>query len=179
MRKVLLFHNIPAPFRLSLFRKLSEFYDLTVVFLQKKEKGRLWKIKEKDLNFPHVFLNELSISLFKKNLTINQGISSLIKNISPDVVLGLDNPPNFLAMLKIIRVCRKRNIPFLIWTGNFPGYTLGDNFISKIGDKIIDWIRRFRLYPSAHGFIAYGREGSLYLNNIYKINSNKIFMGTR
>ena len=54
MRKVLLFHNIPAPYRLPLFRKLSEFYDLTVVFLQKRETGRLWKIKDKDLNFSHV-----------------------------------------------------------------------------------------------------------------------------
>ncbi len=179
MKKILLFHNIPAPYRLPLFRKLSEFYDLTVVFLQREEKGRLWKIKDKELNFPFVFLNELSISLLKKNLTVNQGVSSLIKNASPDVIIGLDNPPNFLTMLKITRVCKKRRIPFLLWTGNFPGYKLGDNLIFKIGNKIIDWIRRFKLYPNALGFIAYGREGSLYLNNAYKINNNKIFMGTQ
>ena len=179
MKKILLFHNIPAPYRLPLFRKLSEFYDLKIVFFQRKEKGRLWKITAKDLNFPYVFLNELSISLFKKNLTVNHGISSLIKNASPDLVIGLDNPQNFLAMLKITRVCKKRRIPFLLWTGNFPGYKLGTNFIFRIGDKIIDWIRRFKLYPNAHGFLAYGREGSLYLNNAYKINNNKIFMGTQ
>jgi len=179
MRKVLLFHNIPAPYRLSLFRKLSEIYDLTVVFLQRREKGRLWKIDHQYLNFPHVFLNELSFSLFKKNLTVNHGISSLIKKISPDVVIGPDNPPNFLAMLKVIRVCRKRRIPFLLWTGNFPGYKLGDNFILKVGDKIIDWIRRFKLYPNARSFMAYGREGSLYLNSTYKINRDKIFVGTQ
>ena len=179
MKKILIFHNIPAPYRLPLFRKLSEFYDLTVVFLQREEKGRLWKIKDEDLNFSYVFLNEISISLFKKKLTVNNKISSLIKNISPDVIIGIDNPPNFLAMFKIIRVCKKGRIPFLLWTGNFPGYKLGDNFIFKIGDKIIDWIRKFKLYPNAHGFIAYGREGSLYLSNIYKINSNKIFVGTQ
>ncbi len=179
MRKVLLFHNIPAPYRLPLFRKLSEFYDLTVVFLQKEEKGRLWKIKDKELDFSYVFLKGVSFSLFNKNLTANQGISSLIKNASPDVIIGLDNPPNFLAMFKIIGICKKRRIPFLLWTGNFPGYKLGDNFIFKIGDKIIDWIRRHKLYPNAHGFIAYGREGSFYLNNIYMINSNKIFIGTQ
>ena len=179
MKKILIFHNIPAPYRLSLFRKLSEIYDLTVVFLQRREKGRLWKIDHQYLNFPHVFLNELSFSLFKKNLTVNHGISSLIKKISPDVVIGPDNPPNFLAMLKVTRVCRKRRIPFLLWTGNFPGYKLGDNFILKIGDKIIDWIRRFKLYPNAKSFMAYGREGSLYLNSTYKINRDKIFVGTQ
>lgn len=179
MKKILIFHNIPAPYRLPLFRKLSEFYDLTVVFLQREEKGRLWKIKDEDLNFSYVFLNGVSFSLFNKNLTLNHGLSSLIKNASPDIVIGLDNPPNFLAMLKITRVCKKRRIPFLLWTGNFSGYKLGTNFIFKIGDKIIDWIRRFRLYPNARGFLAYGREGSFYLNNIYKINSNKIFIGTQ
>ncbi len=179
MKKILIFHNIPAPYRLPLFRRLSEFYDLTVVFLQREEKHRLWKIKDKELNFSYVFLNGVSFSLFNKNLTVNHGISSLIKNASPDVIIGLDNPPSFLAMLKITRVCKKRRIPFLLWTGNFPGYKLGDNFILKIGDKIIDWIRRHKLYPNAHGFIAYGREGSFYLNNIYKINSNKIFVGTQ
>ncbi len=179
MKKALIFHNIPAPYRLPLFRRLSEFYDLTVVFLQREEKGRLWKIKDKELNFSYVFLSRVSFSLFNKNLTVNRGISSLIKNASPDVIIGLDNPPNFLAMLKITRVCKKRRIPFLLWTGNFPGYKLGTNFILKIGDKIIDWIRRFKLYPNAHGFLAYGREGSFYLNNIYKVNSNKIFVGTQ
>ncbi len=139
----------------------------------------MWKIDHQYLNFPHVFLNELSFSLFKKNLTVNHGISSLIKKISPDVVIGPDNPPNFLAMLKVIRVCRKRRIPFLLWTGNFPGYKLGDNFILKVGDKIIDWVRRFKLYPNARSFMAYGREGSFYLNSIYKINRDKIFVGTQ
>ncbi len=179
MKKVLLFHNIPAPYRLPLFRKLSEFYDLTIVFFQRKEKGRLWKIKDEDYNFSHFFLNEISFSLFKKNLTINYGISRLIKNISPDLVVALDNEPNLLAALQVLRVCKKRKIHFLLWTGVFPVYTLGNNFIFKIGDKIINWIRKKILYPEAQKFIAYGKECLYFLENNYRINHDRIFIGTQ
>lgn len=179
MRKVLLFHNIPAPYRMPLFRKLSEFYDLTVVFFQKREKGRLWKIIDKDLNFSHVFLPEVSFSLFNKNLTVNHGISSLIKNMSPDVVIGLDNTPNLLTMLQVLRVCKKRKIHFLLWTGIFPGYTLGNNLFFKIGDTIIHWIRKKILYPAAQRFIAYGKECRYHLENSYKVNGERIFVGTQ
>ena len=179
MRKVLLFHNIPAPFRLPLFKKLSEFYDLTVVFLQKKEKGRLWKIKDKDLNFSHVFLPEVSFSLFNKNLTLNHGISTLIKNLSPDVVIAMDNSPNLLTVLQVLRVCKKRKIHFLLWTGIFPGYTLGNNLVFKIGDTIIHWIRKKILYPVAQRFIAYGKECRYHLENSYKVNGERIFVGTQ
>ncbi len=179
MKRVLIFHNIPAPYRLPLFRKLSEFYDLTVVFLQKKEKGRLWKIKDEDLNFSHVFLPEVSFSLFNKNLSANQGISSLIKNISPDVVVALDNPPNLLTMLQVLRVCKKRKIRFLLWTGIFPVYTLGNNFIFKIGDAVINLIRKKILYPDAQRFIAYGKECRHYLKDKYKVNQDRIFIGTQ
>ncbi|KKN07276.1 hypothetical protein LCGC14_1068780 [marine sediment metagenome] len=179
MKKILIFHNIPAPYRLPLFRKLSEFYDLTVVFLQKKEKGRLWKIKDEDLNFPHVFLPEVSFSLFNKNLTVNHGISILIKNLSPDVVIAIDNPPNLLTTLQALRVCKKRKIHFLLWTGIFPGYTLGNNLFFKIGDTIINWIRIKNLYPTVQRFITYGKECRYHLQNSYKVNGDRIFVGTQ
>jgi len=179
VKKILVFHNIPAPYRLPLFRKLCEFYDLTVVFLQRKEKGRLWKIKDEDLNFSHFFLNEVSFSLFKKNLSVNHGISSLIKNMSPDVVVALDNSPNLLTMLQVLRVCKKRKIHFLLWTGIFPVYTLGNNFIFKIGDAIINLIRKKILYPDAQRFIAYGKECRHYLKDKYKVNQDRIFIGTQ
>jgi len=179
MRKVLLFHNIPAPYRLPLFRKLSEFYDLTVVFFQKREKGRLWKIENEELDFSHFFLNEISFSLFKKNMTINSGISRLIKNISPDLVVALDNEPNLLTVLQVLKLCKKRKIHFLLWTGVFPVYTLGNNFIFKIGDKIISWIRKKILYPEVQKFIAYGKECLYFLENNYRIDHDRISIGTQ
>lgn len=179
MKRVLLFHNIPAPYRLPIFKKLSEFYDLTVIFLQRKEKGRFWKIENKYLNFSHGFLPEVSFSMFKKNLTINHGISSLIKYISPDIVIGLDNSPNLLAMLQVLRVCNKRKIYFLLWTGIFPGYSLGDNIVFKIGDKIINFVRKRILYPDSQRFIVYGKECLNYLMHNYNVNRNKIFLGTQ
>lgn len=179
MKKVLLFHNVPAPYRLPLFGKLSESYDLTVAFLQRRETGRLWHIKKEDLNFSHVFLKEISLSLFRKNVIVNRGISPLLDNTSPDAIIGLDNPPTILAMLKMKRECKKRSIPFLLWTGNFSGYKIGNNRFSKFADVAIDWIRRFILYPHTERFIAYGKNTITHLNNHYKIDENKIFAGTQ
>ena len=178
MTRVAIFHNIPAPYRIPLFDALAGKYDLLILFSQAQEKGRLWSVNRLDMKFPYVFLDEQSFELFGKNIVININIGKVLDDFNPEVVIGHDNPPNILTTLWVASYCRRRNIPFILWTGNFPGYTAGRAFYFRLMGALLKSIRRL-VYRRAQAFCAYGEETKRLLMHDFGVPPGDIFTGTQ
>lgn len=70
-KKVVIIHNIMAPYRFPLFAEIakSEKIDLEVWFLSESAKNRRWRIKEKiDLPFKYKVLPKIELNFFGKDL---------------------------------------------------------------------------------------------------------------
>lgn len=176
-KKILIFHNIPAPYRIPLFNKLSEKYNLLIVFMQKKEDGRLWEYKNNYI-FNFKFLPRIDINLFNKNICFNKGINDTLMKFDPDIVIGLDNPPNLTTTLLLLVSCKKYRIPFLLWSGIYPYYNLDSGVIFKIGEVYIKAAREV-MYRNTDSFVVYSKGTQNLLMNKYDIDNKIIFKGTQ
>ena len=57
MSKILIVHNIIAPYRTPLFDKISSQHELKVLFIEKTDEKRLWNQNTGSLNFDYGYLN--------------------------------------------------------------------------------------------------------------------------
>lgn len=176
--KILFIHNIIAPYRTPLFEALSKMYDIQVLFLERKDKNRKWDQKSEDMHFHHKFLENKNYSLFGKKITINTGLEEVFNEYKPDVLVTLDNPPNFLTVIYSIYLAKKNKIPIVLWTGAFDGYKTfqKSSFKSKLILLAINTFRK-HIYSSINLFWAYSKATKDYLVNTYHIEENKIIDG--
>lgn len=176
--KILLIHNIITPYRTPLFERLSHLYNVKVLFLEAHDPNRMWNQSSDDLSFNHGFLKNNNYLLFKKKITLNSGLKKEFEDFDPDVLVTLDNPPNFPSVIRSIRIAKKRKLPVIIWTGAFSGYQTFQK--SKLKNKLTLFaIKLIRIYIYQRGSYiwAYSKETKKYLNNKFQIDNKKIKTG--
>lgn len=182
--KVLLIHNIIAPYRLPLFQELSNKCDLTVLFCRKNDKTRLWDISLSDYTFKFQIMNELGLFPLYTNYGI---LYHLMVNKFDVIILADPNEAAFSVITSLLfaKILKK---PVIIWAGQtdreiyfFPKlkdstkiffkstYTILKSFI-HIYHKLV--------YKYTDCFIAYSIRTKAYLEK-YGVNKNKIFVGTQ
>lgn len=176
--KILFIHNIIAPYRTPLFVALSKEYDIHVVFLERKDKNRKWSQISEQLNFNHSFLNNRNYSLFNKKITINTGLKKIIKEYNPDILVTIDNPPNFITVIHSIFLARRKKIPIIFWTGAFSFYNTfqKNSFKNKLILYAINMVRNLT-YSMVDFFWAYSNETKKYLISQFQIDKKKIKVG--
>jgi glycosyltransferase involved in cell wall biosynthesis len=67
-KRVLLVHNIIAPYRLPLFRALADRVNLTVWFMSETARNRRWRTTSDDLGFKYRILPDIQINHFTNDL---------------------------------------------------------------------------------------------------------------
>lgn len=176
--KILFIHNIIAPYRTFLFEALAKKYQLMVVFLEAHDTNRKWDQKPELLDFKHAFVQHNNYTLFGKKITLNKGLLKIFDDFQPDVLVTIDNPPNFLTTIRSISIARKRKIPIILWTGAFGYYkTIQKNKVqSKLTLFAIKSIRKY-IYSKTNMFWAYSLETENHLQHYYQIDKNKIKIG--
>ncbi len=176
--KILFIHNIIAPYRTPLFEALSKKYDIQVVYLEKKDKDRRWNQRSEEMIFSHVFLKNKNFSLFNKKITLNFGLKKTINEFNPDVLVTLDNPPNFITTINSILLAKKKGIPIILWTGAFDDYkTFQKNHFKNISILVVIKMIRKYIYSKVDLFWAYSKATKSHLINNYHIKENSIVDG--
>ncbi|MCL4367004.1 glycosyltransferase family 4 protein [Patescibacteria group bacterium] len=167
-KKALIIHSIPTPYRLPMFVKLaqSENIDLTVLFMGKGAKNRIWDIQVSNkLNYR--FLNGWTINLHQDDdvypIWINPSIVWEILRSDYDVVIatGWDSLTTFLARI----TCYLKQTPFILWAGSTKNEASRRRQLTNWPVKI--------LVNSAHALIAYGTAARDYLVSL-GVRENKI-----
>lgn len=119
MKKVVIFTNIPAPYRVDFFDYLSRNtseYEITIVYANRKEDNRQWTVDEEKMGNSR-FLDSFTIKIPGKQDTrymhVTRGIGRVLKELKPDIVVGSEyNPTCIQALL----YCRRKKIPYISWT---------------------------------------------------------------
>ncbi|MFA6189056.1 MAG: glycosyltransferase family 4 protein [Sulfuricurvum sp.] len=163
--KVALVINIPAPYRIPIFEKLSEYLgnNFLVIFAARTEPNRTWNIKE--LKFNHLFLNE-NITEKKDGFNYvhnNPDIWKHLKDFNPDVIITTGFNPTHLYAWLFAKLFRKKHL------------TMTDGTIET--EEHLSWLHKLIrkiVFSTSHAFIGAGQQ-SLALYQSYGIPSRAIF----
>lgn len=145
--KILLIHNVIAPYRLPLFEKLNELLDLSVFFCKESREGRKWQPSLTDYFFKKEVIREIDW----KGFFINFSLPLKLLSHRYDVYgVGENRPVLFSSLFTLFftKILRK---PFIIWSE-----TIETDFFGK---NLEDW-REFSLqflYDQADAFVAHSQ----------------------
>ncbi len=170
-KDVLILHNIISPYRLPLFEKLNDIFDITVYFCKTKTQDRKWKTSLEEYSFNWKVLKEFSIGIFFINPLL---IFKLLKD-KKDVYIVGENPSNLFSTLATIIISKIYQKPLIIWSEAIEEDYRDKNTIQKIMDKICDKYRKL-LYSQADSLIGYGEKPKQYLIR-RGVNPEKIYSG--
>src|ERR1700741_2935143 len=95
--KVSILTNIPAPYRLPVFRELASLVDLQVIFDARSEPNRHWQVSE-DLGFRHVYANGKALTYIRNGaasgvtaeryMQIRYNLLRHLRDFRPDIVVS-------------------------------------------------------------------------------------------
>ena len=172
--KVLLLHNIPAPYRLPLFEQVAKKVDLQVFFCKKSHKRRLWETNFSKYNFKRKILKNFSLRPFVFNFTLPW---ELLKNKSDIYLVGENGFETMFSIFWVFLVSKIYKKSLIIWSGKFETEWTRQQLkgIRKYAELVLSLYRKF-LYHNASAFIAYSTKAKEYLVK-RGVSEKKIFIG--
>ncbi|PKR54551.1 glycosyltransferase family 4 protein [Thalassospira marina] len=174
--KIIIYHNIPAPYRIPIFNALADDYDLTLVYYEKEDKTRKWTENLSISNHEYYFCKNIQMKIFGKSVVISIPPLKILlrKNISSIVIL--ENPSNIISSTIITiyyNIIRKK---IITWTGNFPTYNGYEKNSAMI--KVLSKLQEI-IYKRSHKIIVYGKYTKDLLNRKFNIPPEKCIIGTQ
>jgi len=156
--KTLFITNIPSPYLVLQFDKLSEIFydDLTVIYFKKIESNRKWSVPA--LNHKHLFLD-----YSKHLLSFKLKIITHLKQINPETIVASGFSVPVIIAFIYAEIFKKE---FIIFT---------DSWLLPV-DKL-GWYRKIirkLLIPRANKYICVGKKGEEFLIK-YGAQQNKIY----
>lgn len=176
--RILLLHNIVAPYRLPLFQKLSEKLDLHILFCKSQRKDRLWTDLLKNYSFKYEIL--YNITFPKGDFVINPSLLFKLLTNPYQVYIAGENFENILSILLVLLVAKLFRRSFILWSGVIKSSYIpphSNSFLWGIRQILVKQYRRF-LYRFANSFIAYGKMSKRYLM-LNGVSEEKIHFGTQ
>ena len=120
-KRVAILTNIPAPYRLPLFRRIASQYELEVVFDSHTEPNRSWAVAD-DLGFRHRYARGVAITYRRhrsdmalsddRYLQVRPGILPALTRIRPDVIVSAEMGLRSIQAAFYARVMR---VPLILW----------------------------------------------------------------
>jgi glycosyltransferase involved in cell wall biosynthesis len=163
-KKLLVFHQALAPYRVDLFNTLNTNFNLELYFIEKQVSNQAFdqETLKKQLNFTPFYL-EKGLTLGTRK--IRYGFYTLIKKFNPDIVFTVEYSLTTLFVYII-----KKTFCY-----NFKIYTLCDDSVD-IANKCrgIRKIARNLLFPRLDGVIVLNKEVADWYAKKYQINNKCI-----
>ncbi len=163
-KKLLVFHQALAPYRIDLFNTLNTNFNLQLYFIEKQVSNQAFdqEALKKQLNFTPFYLDK-GLKLGKRK--IKYGLHTLIKKFNPDIVFTVEYSPTTFFVYLIKK----------IFGYTFKIYTVCDDSVD-IANKCcgIRRISRNILFPRLDGAIVLNKEVADWYAKKYKINNKCI-----
>ena len=160
--RVLILHNVVAPYRLPLFEALSEDFDITVFFCSEEDPARKWKADLQNYSFDYTILPSFDVGIARVNYTMPLRLFG----DDYDAVILSDTPEAMLTNIAAFLYTKRKGIPYAVWT-EVLSETEGQDIYSftpflQMKTALISRVRGL-LYRYADGFIAYSAAAAEYL----------------
>jgi glycosyltransferase involved in cell wall biosynthesis len=164
--RVLLFHNVPSPYRLPVFEQLATECDLEVVFLRGNEDYRKWDTDLNKFDFNYKFLPNVNFGPFVVNYTL---LFELLHGKYDTYVIG-DTKHGLLTTLIAVLFGKLTGVNIVLWSGwlstDFSTRVKAKGPIRGSATKVYRMVRdslQKVLYPLADGFLSYSSLTTQYL----------------
>ena len=109
--KLIILHNIIAPYRLPIFEELSKKYDLNVYFCKAKTNDRLWSTSLENYTFKYKILPSLNVGPLVFNFSL---LKELFKNKS-DCFIVAESPENAISILTLFAIAKMNKSKIILW----------------------------------------------------------------
>lgn len=155
---VVLVHNYHSPYRLSLFKKLTNLnmYDFDILVCKKKASyTKYWKLdNKKQRNI--TILRGISFSVKSKKIILNLGLINKLLKGKYDVFIGGDQTLISTHITFIVAKLLKK--PFILWSGEIPKFIFPKSLTRKLIDPFINFMQN-----RSEAFIVYFTEAKEFL----------------
>ncbi len=173
MLKILLLHNVLAPYRLELFEYMSLKCKLDLYLINNNIGYRQWHNELSNNLILHYSKNK-SINFFTKKIIYSINLKNITKY---DVVILPDDKAYILPIIHLVKKLNKKQ-KLILWTANNKFSLFHDNIVLNFLLKFVfEKLRRLYLYNRADLFWAYGINCTNHLYNRFNISSKKIISG--
>jgi glycosyltransferase involved in cell wall biosynthesis len=164
-KTVHLYHNVVAPYRLPIFNRLAESYDLTVHFAKEREAGRKWDTNITE-DFKYNFLPSLNLGPFCLLFTVPL---QMLRD-RPDVHLHGESHQTVMAILSSIIITRLVGGDIVLWTEWVDTKASKSNYhhtgLSLLVSLVTDFMYRLLrplIYREANMLVAYSEKSHRFL----------------
>jgi glycosyltransferase involved in cell wall biosynthesis len=177
--KIFLLHNIAAPYRLPLFERLADEFDLTVGFCKKNKGFREWNPDLRSCRFEWSVLNGIQLG----SIIINYGIIKHLLMNEYDVFIVGDNENHLFATMCVYLFAKIFGRPFILWSGQtdiqITQHTDPQSYHRRVAGDAADIIGeayRRLLYSGSDAIVAYSTLTKRHLTK-RGVKSDRIFVG--
>jgi glycosyltransferase involved in cell wall biosynthesis len=151
--KVLLYHNVMAPYRDALFRAISELVNLDVWFSARTTRDRDWGKADPE-GYKFRVLTAFTLYGFNRPLITTWALAKQVSEAEPDVVVAVLTRSNILDVLQIINAARRLKVPLVLWIGNVPYLPCFNDDLPPLISKAFDTYYRYAI-RHADAFLYY------------------------
>ncbi|MBB4638121.1 glycosyltransferase [Longimicrobium terrae] len=114
--RVVLYHNVVAPYRHALFQELARRMALDVWFSVRTTRDRKWSTRV-PAGYDHRFLDGWSVYGFNRPLIFCPGLIRDLRRARPQAVIAVLTRSNAVDVLRICRWGRRAGVPVVLWIG--------------------------------------------------------------
>ncbi len=114
--RVCIFHNMVAPYRLPLFDRLADEYEVVVLFGLERSPDRLWSTSLDGVRFSYRVLPAWVVG----RVVLNPSLPFELFRRRPDVVIHADNVESIASLLVIMTLRRLLGYRLVLWVEHVP-----------------------------------------------------------
>lgn len=174
--KVLLFHNMVAPYRHELFKEIARRVDLKVWYSTLKTRDRNWSVEIPD-GYDYKLLKSSTYYLFNRPFILCRSIGRQLKVEQPDLILSVLTRSNVVDILKIVRYANKNKIPIVLWVGDVESDQLKSE-VPWLVNRIFETLYK-RILKQACGYIFYSDLSRKWTNKQVSLNKKPLVTGSQ
>jgi glycosyltransferase involved in cell wall biosynthesis len=151
-RRIVLFHNMVAPYRHALFAALAQRIDLTVLYSTRATKDRHWNTQIPDTYRAKV-LQSVVVYWHGRPMIVCRDLYRQLDFEQPSAVISVLTRSNIVDVLKLSSYARRRRIALLLWIGDVERAAYRDDVPAML-DGFWEWYFK-RAIRAASGFLYY------------------------
>ncbi|MDB6106430.1 MAG: hypothetical protein JWO52_6429 [Gammaproteobacteria bacterium] len=148
--RVLLFHNMVAPYRHALFAELAQSVELRVLYATLITRDRKWDTSIPDTYDSRV-LNGPTAYAFGRPFTVCPRLLREVRDFGPDAVISVLTRSNAIDVVRLASWCSRTGVPLILWVCDVPRHR-GTDEVPGLVSRPIGWLFD-RALKRASGFV--------------------------
>jgi len=161
LSRVVLFHNMVAPYRHALFRELARQLPLRVLYATRLTSDRKWSA-EIPTDYESEVLRSWTVHAYSRPLTFCPGVIQRMRQLQPDAIISVLTRSNTIDILRIASWARANGVPLIPWVGDIDNEPRSDDEVPGLVSRVFADLHA-RILRKSSGYICYSERSADWL----------------